>query len=156
MPFLTMYWKQLTLTALALIIFSFGWYKGYSYEKSKFDGFLKEQEALAFQQKTKNSLIKQNQDKMLENTSNAYNETIKRITAYYEKNRPIVNNRPSGLLNKSSSQSMPEIQKPTQLSTEVRGNQDSASIEQDCAITTAQYNALHEAWTNLCLVSECE
>lgn len=157
MPFLTMYWKQLALAALALIIFGFGWYKGNAYQKSKFDAFLKQQELLAFQQQTKNDLIKQNQEKMLENTSNAYNDTIKRITAYYENNRPVSNNRLSRVLNnKPSSKSMPDIQKATQLFTESRGNENSATLEQDCAITTAQYNALHEAWTNLCLVSECE
>ena len=155
---LTKYWKPIALTALALIIFSFGWYKGNAYQKSKFDAFLKEQELLAMQQQAQNELIKQNQDKILLNSANAYNETIEKVKNYYEKNRANngANNSANRMLNNASGQSVSAIQKPTELSAEVRGNQDSASLEQDCAITTAQYNALHDAWDDLCKVSACE
>lgn len=159
MPFLTMYWKQIAITALALVFFSFGWYKGNEHQKVKFEAFLKEQEAFSMQQQAKNDLIAENQDALLLKSSQAYNETIKRIQAYYEKNRTNnnANNRTIGLRDKNAvGQSMPKIQIPAELFAEVGGNQDATLIERDCAVTTAQYNALYDAWDDLCKVSGCE
>lgn len=160
MPFLMTYWKQIAITALVLIIFSFGWYKGYSYEKSKLDGFLKEQELFAVKQQANNELTRQNQDKILLNSAKAYNETIERVKKYYEANRTnkSANNGTNFIRlrdTSASGQSVPKIQESAQLSTEVRGNQDTILAEQ-CAITTLQYNSLHDAWNDLCKVSECE
>lgn len=160
MPFLMSYWKPIALTALVLIIFSFGWYKGYSYEKSKLDGFLKEQELFAVKQQANNELTRQNQDKILVNSAKAYNETIERVKKYYEANRTnkSANNGTNFVRvrdTSASGQSLPDVQKSTEISTEVRGNKDSALAEQ-CTITTLQYNSLHDAWTDLCKVSECK
>jgi len=157
MIFLKMYWKQLAAVALILFVFLFGWYKGNSYQKAKFDAFVQSQRDLAMQQQARNDLIKKNQDAILVQSSNAYNETIKRINNHYAKNRPIVINRVGRMRdNSSSSDAMPNVQKTASAFTEGGGNEDAISLEHDCAVTTAQYNSLHEAWDDLCKVNQCE
>lgn len=157
MIFLKMYWKQLAAVALILFVFLFGWYKGNAHQKAKFDAFVQSQKELAIQQQARNDLIKKNQDAIILQSSNAYNETIKRINNHYAKNRPIVINRVDRMRdNSSSSDAMPNVQKTANAFTESGGNEDTISIEHDCAITTAQYNSLHEAWDDLCKVNQCE
>jgi hypothetical protein len=151
------YWKQLAAVALILFVFLFGWYKGNAYQKAKFEAFVQSQKELAIQQQARNELIKKNQDSILVQSSNDYNETIKRINNHYAKNKPIIINRADGLHDTDpSSNTMPNVQKTAGAFTEGGGNEDAISLEHDCAITTAQYNSLHEAWDNLCKVSDCE
>lgn len=157
MIFLKMYWKQLAAVALILFVFLFGWYKGNAHQKAKFEAFVQSQRDLAMQQQALNDLIKKNQDAILVESSNAYNETIKKVNNYYAKNKPVIINRVVGMRgNSSSSNAMPNVQKTTDTFTESGGNENAISLEHDCAITTAQYNALHQAWDDLCKVSQCE
>lgn len=151
------YWKQLAAVALILFVFLFGWYKGNAYQKAKFEAFVQSQKELAIQQQARNDLIKKNQDLVLVQSSNAYNDTIKRINDHYAKNQPIIINRVDGLHNTDpSSNTMPNVQKTAGAFTEGGRNEDAISLEHDCAITTAQYNALHETWDDLCKVNQCE
>jgi len=157
MIFLKMYWKQLAAVALILFVFLFGWYKGNAHQKAKFEAFVQSQRDLAMQQQARNDLIKKNQDAILVESSNAYNETIKKVNNYYAKNKPVIINRVVGMRgNSSSSNAMPNVQKTADTFTESGGNENAISLEHDCAITTAQYNALHQAWDDLCKVSQCE
>lgn len=156
MPFLTTYWKQLAGIALVLIIFGFGWYKGNAYQKRKFEAFIEQQKLLAVQQQARNELLKQNQDKVLQKSKNRYNEKLKKIKDYYEKNRNTTRNHINSVRDPNAcAKPMPQVQSPAKLPTESRGNADPALVEQ-CAITTLQYNSLHEAWDDLCKINECE
>jgi hypothetical protein len=151
------YWKQLAAVALILFIFLFGWYKGNAYQKAKFEAFVQSQKELAIQQQARNDLIKKNQNEIILQSSNDYNETIKRINNHYAKNKPIIIDRADGLHNTDpSSNAMPSVQKTASAFAEGGGNENAISLEHDCAITTAQYNSLHEAWDDLCKVSQCE
>lgn len=155
MMFLKEYWKILAIGAAVLILFGAGYYKGYSNEKAKFDAYMQAQKELAIAQQAKVELIKDNQVAVLTQTSKAYNETIKRIKSYYAKNKPTIVVADK-LRDSPSSNAMPNIQEAPTGIAQVGGNQNAASIEQDCAITTAQYNALWDSWSDLCKVSGCD
>jgi hypothetical protein len=156
MIFLQAYWKQITCAAFIAILFLFGYYEGYSHEKARFDAFVKAQEVLAIKQQAQNDLIKKNQDSILNESSNAYNDTIKRITDYYAKNKPAISIGSNKLRDNTSADTMPNIQETTTGIAKIGSDQDAISVEQSCAITTAQYNALWDAWSNLCKVSSCD
>lgn len=155
MIFLKEYWKIVAIGAAVLILFGAGYYKGHSNEKAKFEAYVQAQKELAIAQQAKVDLIKSNQATVLNQTSNAYNETIKRIKSYYAKNKPniIVADK---LRDSPSPNTMPNIQEAPTGIAQVGGNQNPAFIEQDCAITTAQYNALWDSWSDLCKVSGCD
>ena len=155
LPFCQKYWKQIAYAALIAIIFLFGYYRGYSHEKAKYDAFMQAQKELSIAQQAKNELIKQNQNSVLVQSSNAYNDTIKRITDYYAKNKPIIT-VVDKLRDNASANTMPNIQEAATGIAKVGSDQDAISIEQSCAVTTAQYNALWDAWSDLCKVSGCD
>ena len=155
LPFCQKYWKQIAYAALIAIIFLFGYYRGYSNEKAKYDAFMQAQKELSVAQQAKNELIKQNQDSVLVQSSNAYNDAIKRITDYYAKNKPIITVADK-LRDNASANTMPNIQEAATGIAKVGSDQDAISIEQTCAVTTAQYNALWDAWSDLCKVSGCD
>jgi hypothetical protein len=47
MTFFLAYWKQLAIAGSLVLLFSVGYYKGYSAEKAKFDAFKAEVRVLA-------------------------------------------------------------------------------------------------------------
>lgn len=157
MIFAQKYWKQIAYAALIAVIFLTGYYKGYSHEKAKFDAFVQAQKDLAIAQQAKNELIKQNQDSVLVQSSNAYNDTIKRITNYYANNKPAISINVDKLRDiDTNAHTMSKLQEATTGVAKVGANIDAMDIEQTCAVTTAQYNALWDAWSDLCKVSGCD
>lgn len=157
MIFAQKYWKQIAYAALIAVIFLTGYYKGYSHEKANFDAFVQAQKELAIAQQAKNELIKQNQDSVLVQSSTAYNETIKRITNYYAKNKPSISIDVDRLRDiDTNANAMSKLQEATTRIAKVGANNDAMDIEQTCAVTTAQYNALWDAWSDLCKVSGCD
>lgn len=71
------YWKQLAVIALILIIFLFGWYKGYSYEHEKFSAFVLQTEVNAKLQQQKVEQLQKSQKKITDNISKGYSNAIK-------------------------------------------------------------------------------
>jgi hypothetical protein len=81
------YWKALAGIALILVIFLFGWYKGYSYEKQRFDAFVLQTEVNAKIQQDKNALLVKQQQKVSENLTKEYANAIKKLNTYYATKR---------------------------------------------------------------------
>lgn len=73
------YWKQLAGIALILIIFLFGWYKGYSYEHEKFSAFVLQTEVNAKLQEQKVEELQKSQKKVTDNISKGYSNAIKKF-----------------------------------------------------------------------------
>jgi len=73
------YWKQLAGIALILIIFLFGWYKGYSYEHEKFSAFVLQTEVNAKLQQQKVEELQRSQKKVTDNISKGYSDAIKKF-----------------------------------------------------------------------------
>lgn len=82
MPFLIKFLKPLAAIALVLIIFSFGWYRGNTYQKAKFDAFVLQTEVNAKLQEQKVEQIQKAQVKVTENITRDYNNAIKKLNAY--------------------------------------------------------------------------
>jgi hypothetical protein len=74
------YWKQLAGIALILIIFLFGWYKGYSYEHEKFSAFVLQTEVNAKLQEQKVEELQKSQKKVTDNVSKGYSNAIKKFS----------------------------------------------------------------------------
>jgi hypothetical protein len=98
------YWKELAGIALILVIFLFGWYKGYSYEKQRFDAFVLQTKVNAKIQQDKNALLVKQQQKVSENLTKEYANAIKKLNTYYATKRMSITKTPvSDVPNVSSS-----------------------------------------------------
>lgn len=85
MPFLMTYWKQITILATLLFVFGFGYYRGYSNQKAKFDAFKMQVEINAKVQKEKNELLVKKQKEISENITKEYADAVKKLNNYYAK-----------------------------------------------------------------------
>ena len=106
MPFLITYWKQIAIALLLAIIFSFGYYKGYSSQKRQFDVFKAQIEANAKVQRQKNAELLVKQKKINDDTNKEYQNAIKKLNAYYAANT-------KRLLNNSTSSRVSKVQSTT-------------------------------------------
>lgn len=91
MPFLITYWKQIAVTVTVVLAFSFGYYKGYSNQKVKFDAFKMQVEVNAKIQKDKNELLIKKQKQVSENITKEYANAVKKLNAYYASHRVYIN-----------------------------------------------------------------
>lgn len=82
-PFLNLYWKQLAIAGAIIGVFSFGYYKGYSNEKAKFDTFKLELAIKSEAQKQQNDKIVQDQKQITTNVAKEYANAITKLNAYY-------------------------------------------------------------------------
>lgn len=85
MPFLMTYWKQITILFTLLFVFGFGYYRGYSNQKSKFDAFKMQVEINAKAQKQKNEILVKKQKEISENITKEYADAVKKLNNYYAK-----------------------------------------------------------------------
>ena len=93
LSFALKYWKQLALAFAVLLVFTFGYYKGYSNQKEKFDAFKLQVEVNAKIQKDKNELLVKKQIQITDNVTKEYADAVKKLNAYYAANR--MHNNPS-------------------------------------------------------------
>lgn len=87
LSFALKYWKQLALAFAVLLVFTFGYYKGYSNQKEKFDAFKLQVEVNAKIQKDKNELLVKKQIQITDNVTKEYADAVKKLNAYYVANR---------------------------------------------------------------------
>lgn len=85
MSFLITYWKQVTILFILLFVFGFGYYRGYSNQKTKFDAFKMQVEINAKIQKQKNEILVQKQKEISENITKEYADAVKKLNNYYAK-----------------------------------------------------------------------
>lgn len=101
---LPMVYRILGILAIVLALFSFGYYKGYSNEKQKFDAYKAEIVAIAKEQESKVKRINKEASKINKDVSNAYSNDVAAIRAYYQRLRgnassgtvPTVSSAPKG------------------------------------------------------------
>lgn len=143
MPFLTMYWKPIAISALMAIIFAFGYYEGYSNQKQAYDTYKAQIEAQSAEQERKNIELAKKQQSINENISKGYEDAIKKLNDYY-KLRNVVSLQPS------SSKAMSKVSDTTiSLNGETKSNQvDTTGVSTlDCASDVLQLLYLQE-WIN--------
>ena len=84
---LPMVYRVLAVVAVVLTLFSFGYYKGYSHEKAKFDAYKAEIVAVAKEQEAKVKQINKQASKINKEVSNAYSNDVAAIRDYYQRLR---------------------------------------------------------------------
>lgn len=128
MLFLRQYWKQAAIIALGLIIFSFGWYKGYSGEKAEFDAFKLQIEVNGKLQEEKNANLLKSQEKISQDVTKGYSDAIKKLNSYYSTHR---------VYNSTTSSSVPNT---TETSNTADGETESnlSSTIRDCSLDVVQ------------------
>jgi hypothetical protein len=89
MLFLKTYWKQIAIIAFIAIIFLFGCYEGYSYEKRAYDTFKAETETNAKVEQAKNADLLKNQQNISENLTKEYLQNVESLKSYYSTHRDI-------------------------------------------------------------------
>jgi len=84
MTFLLGYWKQLAIASILVLLFSAGYYKGYSSEKAKFDAFKSELALRAKIQDEKNNATIKKQKQINANIKKDYADALKKLSIYYD------------------------------------------------------------------------
>lgn len=83
MPFLMTYWKQIAIAFVIAFVFGYGYYKGYSNQKQKFDTFKAQVEANARIQKEKNEILLKKQEQITKEVTKEYKNAVDKLNAYY-------------------------------------------------------------------------
>ena len=146
LSFALKYWKQLALAFAVLLVFTFGYYKGYSNQKEKFDAFKLQVEVNAKIQKDKNELLVKKQIQITDNVTKEYADAVKKLNAYYAANR---------MHNNTSSSRVSEISTSTSsVNGKTEGNLSSSTgnATLDCASDVLQLLYLQEWIKNQLLV----
>ena len=81
--FVSMYKKQIAYAAIIAIIFMFGWYKGYSYEKRAYDAYKLDIETKSKAQEIKNAETAKKQQEITDNLAKGYADAVKKLNDYY-------------------------------------------------------------------------
>ena len=102
MPFFLAYWKQLALAGAIIIVFGFGYYKGYEHEKLKYDAHLAEDARLTAIATAENDLKVKQANQVSENITKEYADAVDKINAYYKSHPHIIR-----MCNTASSSAMP-------------------------------------------------
>lgn len=84
MTFFLTYWKQLAIAGSLVLLFSVGYYKGYSSEKAKFDAFKAELVLRAKVQEEKNNDTIKRQKQITANIKKDYADALKKLSMYYD------------------------------------------------------------------------
>jgi len=84
MTFFLAYWKQLAIAGSLVLLFSVGYYKGYSSEKAKFDAFKAELALRAKVQEEKNNDTIKRQKQITANIKKDYADALKKLSIYYD------------------------------------------------------------------------
>lgn len=94
---LPMVYRVLAIFLVAVGIFSFGYYKGHSNEKAKFDAYKVEVDAAANAQEAKVKQIEKQSTNINKDVTDAYNRNLAAVRSHYQR---LLDNQGSGELSK--------------------------------------------------------
>lgn len=83
MPFLMTYWKQIAYAVVIAIIFGWGYYKGYSHQKMRYDAFVQELERKSLLNQIENDRKLLESKKITENVTKEYANAVDKLKSYY-------------------------------------------------------------------------
>lgn len=81
---LKLYWKPLTIAGAVVIVFGFGYYKGYSHEHQKFEAHLADDKARIEILKAEYERKLAAQDEVTKNVTKEYAHAITELKRYYD------------------------------------------------------------------------
>jgi hypothetical protein len=84
------YWKIIAVGFIALVVFGFGYYKGYSHEKIKYDAHVAEDARLFAIAKAENDIKVRMAESITQNVTKEYKDEIDRINTYYKSHPNVV------------------------------------------------------------------
>lgn len=82
-----MVYRLAAIAAIVLALFGFGYYKGHSNMKEKFDAYKAEVTAIGKAQEVKAKSIEKQADGISKGISNAYNRDVAAVRSYYDRVR---------------------------------------------------------------------
>lgn len=161
------YWKPLLALGLCLFIL---WYIGH--QRDEINGLERDNaslqatidltKAIGQAANEKAARIEQGAQQAVSLQAQQGQSDINKIKAYYEAHPLIkrVSNSVCQPAPNSGSRQLPDIPTPAEESTTSGQDADTtagrSSVEESCAITTVQYNTLHEAWDKACVEFGCK
>ena len=108
MLFLEAYWRQIALAGAVIIVFGFGYYKGYSHEKLKYDAHLAEDVRLVAIAKAESDRRISEAQTITQEVTKEYANAVDKINAYYKSHPHIIR-----MCNAASSSAMPSTSQST-------------------------------------------
>jgi len=102
------YWKLFAVGFIALFVFGFGYYKGYSHEKIKFDQHLQADAAAMAMAQAENTRRVAEQQRVTDRVTKEYKDEIAKINAYYKSHPNVVR-----LCKSSTSNTVPSTSQST-------------------------------------------
>jgi len=90
LTFLIEYWKQLAIAGLVLVLFLFGYYKGYEHEKAVYEAHLNTDARLTAIAKAENDLKVKQANQVTQNITKEYTDAVTKIHAYYKSHPNII------------------------------------------------------------------
>ena len=135
MLFFETYWKQLVLALSVAILFGFGYYKGYSHEKLKFDAHLQADATAMAMAQAENTRRITEQQIITDRVTKEYKDEIAKINAYYKSHPNVVRLCKSSTFNTvpSTSQSTSGVSATTNGTAEVTTEIDLQKASQEVA-----------------------
>ena len=135
MLFFETYWKQLVLALSVAILFGFGYYKGYSHEKLKFDAHLQADATAMAMAQAENTRRITEQQIITDRVTKEYKDEIDRINTYYKSHPNVVRLCKSNTTNTvpSTSQSTSGVSATTNGTAEVTTEIDLQKASQEVA-----------------------
>ena len=108
MTFFLAYWKQLALAGAIIIVFGFGYYKGYEHEKLKYDAHLAEDARLVAIAKAESNRRVSEAQTITQEVTKEYANAVDKIIAYYKSHPHIIR-----MCSTASSSAMPSTSQST-------------------------------------------
>ena len=90
MLFLEAYWRQIALAGAVIIVFGFGYYKGYSHEILKYDAHLAEDVRLVAIAKAESDRRISEAQTITQEVTKEYANAVDKINAYYKSHPHII------------------------------------------------------------------
>lgn len=161
------YWKPLAALGLVLLIVGYIGYQRHQINALQRDNASLQQtieltKAIGQAANEKAARIEQGAQQAVTLQAQQGQSDINKIKAYYEAHPLIkrVSNSVCQPTANSGSRQLPDIPTTPEKSTTSGENIDTtpsgSSVEESCAITTVQYNTLHEAWDKACVEFGCK
>lgn len=119
------YWKLFAGVFIVLIVFGFGYYKGYSHEKLKFDEHLQADATALAMAQAENTRRVAEQHRVTDRITKEYKDEIARINTYYKSHPNVVRLCKSGTTNtvpttsQSAAGASEAINRATETTTEI-------------------------------------
>lgn len=122
--FVRQYWRPIAYITFLSLIFGFGYYKGYSHEKARYDAHLQTDATLMAVAKAENERRVKEQEIITANVTKEYSDAVNKLNDYYKSHPRIIRlctgpSKTDGMptTSKGTSGTTPTVDRSTETST---------------------------------------